>query len=355
MFLRFHPLLLGFAAMFAVSACGSGPAVPEQPEEVEVSVRPMPGDTLMLGYGAALAVHDTLLLIQDNNAPGYIMRLCGYPSLRPLYNFVVKGKGPGELTGVGDFIVDGDSLRLYSNNEPKMLVYAWADLVRGELRPARTITYPAECANVSSLGKASDGRFVLGKYLGDPKAGRILLVDGEGGVIGPRFSIPYTTEEAEQVSAYGDALIPMLWQATMAVDDEWVVLGTRLGDVLEIYNLGDTTRNRVVRGPDGVPEVGVSDNSITFGTRSGYQCLQIDDDRIYALYDGAEFHPADDIEAVDTVKIRQLRIFDMEGHWLKTCMLDRPISAFYLMNDGKTAVAIDPKSEYQLCTFEIPD
>ena len=144
MFLRFHPLLLGFAAMFAVSACGSGPAVPEQPEEVEVSVRPMPGDTLMLGYGAALAVHDTLLLIQDNNAPGYIMRLCGYPSLRPLCNFVVKGKGPGELTGVGDFIVDGDSLRLYSNNEPKMLVYAWADLVRGELRPARTITYPAE-------------------------------------------------------------------------------------------------------------------------------------------------------------------------------------------------------------------
>ena len=94
MFLRFHPLLLGFAAMFAASACGSGPAVPEQPEEVAVSVRPMPGDTLMLGYGAALAVHDTLLLIQDNNAPGYIMRLCGYPSLRPLYNFVVKGKGP---------------------------------------------------------------------------------------------------------------------------------------------------------------------------------------------------------------------------------------------------------------------
>ena len=45
----------------------------------------------------------------------------------------------------------------------------------------------------------------------------------------------------------------------------------------------------------------------------------------------------------------------MEGHWLKTCVLDRPISAFYLMDDGKTVVAIDPKSEYQLCTFEIPD
>ena len=141
MFLRFHPLLLGCAAMFAASACGSGPAVPEQPEEVAVSVRPMPGDTLMLGYGAALAVHDTLLLIQDNNAPGYIMRLCGYPSLRPLYNFVVKGKGPGELTGVGDFIVDGDSLQSVSDWNDSDYIVGCIAVYCGKIRLIDNIHY----------------------------------------------------------------------------------------------------------------------------------------------------------------------------------------------------------------------
>lgn len=336
-----------------ISCGGPEAADPANVPEVALKTAPLSGDTLMLGYAVSVTVIDTLLVVEDTKATDACLQLYGYPSLRPLCRFAVKGKGPGEVLGVAGYAVDGDSVRVYTSADARMLVYALSDLVQGEKLPARVVGYPSECNYASAFGKAAEG-FVVGQFMGDPDTGRIRLIDGNGGMIGARYSIPYTPEEAEKVAPYGKSMITMLWQAAMAVDGDRVVLGTRLGDVLEIYDLKDSTKNRIVRGPGGPPEVGVSGNSITFGVKTGYLDIQIVGDRIYALYDGKHFERGESPDA-DSAKSRTLRIFDMEGRWLQTGVLDRPVGSFWLLPDGRTALATDPTAEYQLYTFELPE
>ena len=331
-----------------VSCGGSGTAEPADIPEVELKTVPLPGDSLMLGFVGSVTVYDTLLFILDYATADAYLQLYGYPSLRPLCRFAVKGKGPGEVLGVVGYVIDGDSLRLFTSENPKMQVYALADLVHGERYPARVIPYPEECGYSSVFGQAKDC-FVLDV---DSNQGRIRLVDGSGGTIGIRFAIPYKTEEVEYLSGFDPGMITTLWRGMMDVDGDQVVLGTFYGDVLEIYDLKDSTKNRIVRGPDGPPEATVDGGVVGFGHKKGYQDIRIAGDRIYALYDGTN---SKDLSQSDDRKRSALRIFDREGRWLVTGRLDRPIARFCLLSDGRTALAVDPTAEYQLCTFTLPE
>ncbi len=347
------------AALWGLVSCGgSSSSVGEAVPEIAVHVDPLPGDTLMLGYVGSVTVRDTFLLLSDSYVQGQgqngaFLQLYGFPSLRPLCRFVSKGKGPGETLGMAGYVVDGDSVRVFVGMPARMLVYALADLVRGERQPARIIPYPAEqCENANGFGKLDSG-FMLVRFSGDPASGRVVRIDSLGGVTGSYYSIPYRPEEVEHLAGYSPYMVTMLWQVKAAAAGETVVLGTTLGDVLEIYNLRDSTRNRVVRGPDGVPEVGFEGETIVFGVKSGYQDLKIVGDRIYAMYLGERFDEAENETAEGRGSM--LRVFDLDGKWLKTYRLDRKIGCFDILPDGRTVIAADPTAEYQLCTFTLPD
>ncbi|WP_294597718.1 BF3164 family lipoprotein [uncultured Rikenella sp.] len=345
-------LLCGFAS------CGGGTSSADREvPEVAVHVDSLPGDTLMLGYVGSITVRDSLLFLVDYghaNQAEALVQLYSYPALRPLCRFVNRGKGPNETLGMSGYVVDGDSVRVFVGWPPRMFVYGLADLVRGERLPARIIPYPeGPCSYASGFQKLDSG-FVLTRFYGDPAVGRVIRIDSLGNVTGTYYSIPYRPEDLEQVADYGREMLATLWQAVAAASGETVVLGTKLGDVLEIYNLRDSSLNRIVRGPDGPPEVECDGNSIVFGVKSGYQALKIVGDRIYAMYRAERFKDSDEPDS-SGVKGSTLRVFDLDGNWLKSYMLDRPLHSFDILSDGRTVVAGDPTAEYQLCTFTLPE
>lgn len=347
-----------FVSLWSFLSCGGeAPAPGQGVPEVALHAEPLPGDTLMLGYVGSIRVQDTLLFLVDYghaNRSEAIVQLYSYPSLRPLCRFVNRGKGPNEAIGIAGYVVDGDSVRVFTTVTPRMFVYALSDLVRGERLPARIISYPEEqCSYASGIHKLDTG-FMFVRFYGDPTAGRITRIDSYGNVIGTHYSIPCLPEELEQIAGYGQEMLATLWQTVAATSGDVVALGTKLGDVLEIYHLSDSTRNRVVRGPDGSPEVGREGNSITFGVKSGYQDLKIVGDRIYAMYRAERFKDSDSDESAE-VKGSALRVFDLDGNWLKSYLLDRPLHSFDILSDGRTVVAGDPTAEYQLCTFVLPE
>lgn len=346
---------VGIALWGLVSCGGSSSSVGEAVPEIVVHVDPLPGDTLMLGYVGSIQVHDTLLFLTDysNGQADNLLQMYSFPSLRPLCRFVAKGKGPGEALGVSGFVVDGDSVRVLVGMPTRMFVYALADLVRGERQPVRIIPCPAElCEHANGFEKLDSG-FMLVRFYGDPASGRVVRIDSLGEVTGSYYPIPFRPEDVEQLAGYRPDMVTMLWQVEAAAEGETVVLGTKLGDVLEIYNLRDSTRNRVVRGPDGVPEVGFEGETVVFGVKSGYRDLKIVGDRIYAMYLGERFDGAEN----ETAEGRgsTLRVFDLDGKWQKTYRLDRPLGCFDMLADGRTVIAGDPTAEYQLYIFVLPE
>ncbi len=350
-FLCTAALLGGFVS------CGGGtsPAGREVPE-VAVHVEPLPGDTLMLGYIGSVTVRDSLLFLVDYGRAGQadaLVQLYSYPALRPLCRFVSRGKGPNETLGISGYVVDDDSVRVFTMVAPRMFVYGLADLVRGTRLPARVILYPEECGEAAGFCRTDSG-FVFGSF-SDESTGRIVQIDSLGSVVGRYYSIPYRPEDVEQLGGAPGNMIPYLWQATVAAVGETVVFGTKLGDVLEIYNLHDSTRNRVVRGPDGPPEVKRDGQSFIFGLKKGYRDLKIVGDRIYALYRYEQQSEEDEADSAEENKMSVLRVFDFDGNWLKSYVLDRPLGCFDMLADGQTVVAGDPTAEYQLCTFTLPD
>ncbi len=347
-------LLCGFAS------CGGGTSSADREvPEVAVHVESLPGDTLMLGYVGSITVRDSLLFLVDYghaNQAEALVQLYSYPALRPLCRFVNRGKGPNETLGMSGYLVDGDSVRVFVGWPPRMFVYGLADLVRGERLPARIISYPEECEYASGFQKLDSG-FVLTRFYGDPAVGRVIRIDSLGNVTGTYYSIPYRPEEVEAIAALRKENITMLWQSVAAAAGETVVLGTKMGDVLEIYNLRDSSLNRIVRGPDGLPEAECNGNSIVFGVKSGYLDLKIVGDRIYAMYRAERYSEPDEAGMAETLqgKGSVLRVFDFEGNWLKSYVLDRLLGPFDILADGRTVVAGDPTAEYQLCTFTLPE
>lgn len=347
------------AALWGFVSCGGGTSSADREvPEVAVHVEPLPGDTLMLGYVGSITVRDSLLFLVDYghaNQAEALVQLYSYPSLRPLCRFVNRGKGPNETLGLSGYVVDGDSVRVFVGWPPRMFVYALADLVRGDRLPARVIPYPeGPCSYASGFQKLDSG-FVLTRFYGDPAVGRVIRIDSIGGVVGSYYSIPYRPEDIEQIAGTSKENIMMLWQAEVAAAGEKVVLGTKMGDVLEIYNLRDSSLNRIVRGPDGPPEAECNGNTIVFGVKSGYLDLKIVGDRIYALYRYERQSEEDEAESAEENKMSVLRVFDFDGNWLKSYVLDRPLGPFDILTDGRTVVAGDPTAEYQLCTFVLPE
>lgn len=331
---------------FLGMSCRSG-AKPSETEIVKIAVVPLPGDTAFLGYAAQISVVDTMMYLQDNRGGETFLRAYAYPSLKPLCKFVTRGKGPEEMLAVSGYTADKDSVRVFAAQEHEMAVYAVSDLCRGINRPVRVIEYPQSCMPALAFCGVKGG-FALQN---SSSAYRLTLIDSSGHIQAEKYDIPVSETERKKVQP---ELIPYLWQSVLASDGAVVAVGTKLGDVLEIYDLEDSLRNRVVRGEGGEPAVSHKGRGMQMGTISGFYALDIADGKVYALFDGSRLADYNGQDAVPR-KIF-LRVYDLStGELERIYELDRHISSFDILTDGKTVIATDPNAEHQLCTFTLPD
>ena len=345
----------GFAGLLTLfvccwtAACHRGGQEKRKIDPIPVSVASLPfeGDMPFLGYACDLTVVDSILYLQDVKGGGTLLRAFSYPSLKLLCSFVNRGHGPGEMLGVSGYTVDADSLRVFAANDHKMAVYAVSDIRQGVGTPSRMVEYPASCMPALAFGKVSDG-FVL---LHASPEHRLILIDDAGNVVAEKYKIP--DPESDKSDIWPEAR-PYLWQSALASDGSVVVLGTRLGEVLEIYDLQDSSRNKIIRGEGGDPEAVVRGTMRQLGRINGFQELDMLDGKLYALYDGSELTIGGEVE--DKPRKIFLRVYDLSaGELERVYELDRCISSFDILPDGRTVIAADPTSEQQLCTFTLPE
>lgn len=332
-------LLLMPFVLVAATSCGSGGKASD-PEQLAIQLTPFQADSAILADVSGATVCDTLLCFRDNQANEAFYLLYSYPSLRFLGQFPRKGKGPAEMVMTSGLHFASDSVRVMGFPEAQMFVYATADLVKGNALPARAVRCDEACDWASGLCEVTDGYIRVRSV---PESGRIVRIDREGRLLGICiFENPQG--ESKSQGSLG------LWNSVADADGTTVALATTLGEVLDVYDLSDTTVHFRYVGPDGEPQWGDSGGALSQGTRFGYQRVRILDDRIYALYWGQPFNELNGVARKMT-----LQIFDRTAKLLAVCTFDRYVDDFAVLPDGRTVLAIDRSAESPLFTFTLPE
>lgn len=333
----------------AFAACGGNSSVVDQIETGKIQVDSLKTpESLFLGHVRQVLVRDSVLYIWDIKSPSMMLAV-KYPSLEPICEFMPKGKGPEELLGLGGFDLDDRYLYVMASREPKMAIYALDSLKQGARRPLRIVEYPNEVSPSLAFAKANGDTVVLQSAGVDR---RVQLCDTSGHILRVQYALP----EGSKTNETEPALMPYLWQSRIAFRGGWLVLAARLGEVLEICHPADTVQKVVVVGSDGAPVISPEG---FVGEVNGFIEVRIAEDKIYAIYSGVSMKEVDRIfeEGGNAPSGgRYFRVYDLNtGQLERIYELDRYISTFDVLPDGRTVIAADPNSEHQLCTFTLPD
>ncbi len=195
-----------------------------------------------------------------------------------------------------------------------------------------------------------DSTFIVPDYSGES---RFCWVNRKGKLLRKMGEIPSANEEALMQAR---PALAQAWRSFIDYNPRNGVLAavTQLGEVLEIYNLKDSTH--VVRiGPHGEPKFKVAEGyGIPTGIM-GFCDVQVTDSAIYAVFQGRTFKEiAEAARRGDmTDGGRYVYVFSLMGETLRKYELDHVIYGMFVDEQCRTIVATDvnrdePISEYDM-------
>ena len=184
-----------------------------------------------------------------------------------------------------------------------------------------------------------DFTFIIPDYTGD---NRFCQVSSEGKLLRKFGAIPSANEEA---LANSRPALAQAWRSFIDYNPRKGVLvaATQLGEVLEIYNLKDST-HVVCIGPHGEPEFQVAEGyGIPTGIM-GFGDVQVTDNAIYAVFQGKSFKDIME-SAKQGNKLpdggQSIYVFSLRGEPLRKYVLDHYVHGIFVDEQRGAIIAMD--------------
>lgn len=323
--------LLLATVLLSLASCGRA-----KPQEVAATATVVEiADMPPMKWPADLLVLDTLAIVHDLHAADMFYHIVDLKSGRFLRSFGQRGNGPLELINPVRLVYKDGTLYTIDTSKSAVVKYLLSSLLNDTLRTEYKLVTLPEKAIASDLAIDSEGGLYLYNITGSPK---IWHVNTAGEVVEKLFDLPLDAAGDTQYDMFAAAL----WQSVMGYDaqNNMLAVATRLGDVLEIYDMSTKKLvNRVV-GLGGEPEIVERGNSRSLGRISGYQAVFVAPKHIYAIFDGREMSPEN---TENGGKI--IRVFDLHGKLLRNLNLDEPAGSLFVTSDENRIYLLDPNSE----------
>ena len=249
---------------FSLSSCRqevqkTNVAYVDFPRTIELKARVIPQDSILFRYPFRVHVQGDKVVVMDLHTTEYFFHAFRYPDFQYLTSFGKRG-GKSKLTRLS-FTLSGDSL------------------LRTEV-----VSLDKEILRALDFVQYDDSTFIIPDYSGDS---RFCWVNRQGKLHRKTGTIPTTNEDALNNAC---PALAQAWRSFIDYNPRNGVLAavTQLGEVLEIYNLKDSTH--IVRvGPCGEPDFKVSQGyGIPTGIM-GFSDVQVTDNAIYAVFHGRSF------------------------------------------------------------------
>ncbi len=334
-----------------VSACASAPekGIPynDFPVTEQLSGQTVPLDTAIFRFPYRIRVQGDTLAILDLHASEHFIQLFHYPDFSYIASLGRRGDSPEDMLSAENLRWDGNSLWMLDANKSQLTRYSLS-LSGDSLLREEVVSLDKEILRALDFVVYDDSTFIVPDYSGES---RFCWINRKGKLLRKMGEIPSVNEE---VLRQARPALAQAWRSFIDYNPRNGVLAavTQLGEVLEIYNLKDSTH--VVRiGPHGEPKFKVAEG---YGIPTGFMgfCdVQVTDSAIYAVFQGRTFKEiAEAAQKGDmTDGGRYVYVFSLEGEPLRKYGLDHVVYSVFIDKLDKIIIAMDVNMDSPILLF----
>ena len=318
------------------------------PQTIELKAKEIQLDTAVFRYPFRIRIQDDIAVILDLHGTDHFFQVFRYPQFSYIASFGKRGDSPDDMLSAENVRWNRrDWWTLDANkNELTRVVFSESDdsLLREE-----AVSLDKEILRALDFVQYDDSTFIIPDYSGD---NRFCFVNRKGELLRKFGDIPTINEDALKKSR---PALAQAWRSFIDYNPKNGVLAaaTQLGEVLEIYNLKDTSH--VMRiGPHGEPEFKVSGGYGIPAGIMGFSDIQVTDQAIYTVFHGRTFKELSQQPRGKEIDGGQyIYVFSLKGEPLMRYVLDRYIYGISVDEERGIITATDVNSDEPIVEFKM--
>ena len=309
----------------------------------------LPLDSALFRFTFGIKMLGDTVAIMDLHGMDHFIHLFHYPDLSYITSLGKRGDSPEEMLSVENIRWNGNSLWVLDANGLKLTRFGLA-LSNDSLLREEAVSLDKEILRGLDFVIYDDSTFIIPDYSGES---RFCWVDRKGRLLHKMGIIPTTNEEALK---HARPALAQAWRSFIDYNPRNGILAavTQLGEVLEIYNLKDSTH--IVRvGLHGEPEFKVAEGyGIPTGIM-GFSDIQVTDTAIYAVFQGDTFEEISrKMQKGDmTDGGRYIYVFSLSGEPIKKYVLDHYVYGISVDELNGIIVTTDVNSDEPVVKYAV--
>ena len=337
--------------LFSLVACTSAPGVKglvyaDFPETRNLSARTLALDTAVFRYPFRIRIQNELAVVLDLHGTDHFFQVFSYPQFRYVASFGERGDSPVDMLSAENVRWNGQYLCTLDANKGELTKFVFFESGDSLLRD-EAVSLDKKILRALDFALYNDSTYIIPDYSGDH---RFCLVDDRGKLLRKFGAIPTMNEDA---LTHSRPALAQAWRSFIDYNPHNGVLAavTQLGEVLEIYNLKDSTQ--VVRiGPCGEPEFKISNGyGIPVGIM-GFSDIQVTDQAIYAVFHGRTFKELSrQPKGKEVDGGRYIYVFSLQGEPLRKYDLDRYVYGISVDEKRGVITATDVNSDEPIIEY----
>ena len=321
-------------------------AYSEFPREKELKGEVIELDTALLRYPFRIRIKGDKAIVMDLHGLDHYGHLFQYPSFQYLSSFGKRGDSPTEMLSMENFRLQNHVVWTLDANKSELTRLDFSSSGDSLLRD-ETVTLDEDILRPLDFAIYNDSMFIIPDYSGENRLCRV----GRNGRLIDKIGIIPTIDEKALKNAR--PALAQAWRSFLDYNPNNGILAvvTQLGEVLEIYNLKDSTH--VVRiGEHGEPEFKISDGyGIPTGVM-GFSDVQVTDSAIYAVFHGTSFKEIARQSGSLPDGGKYIYVFSLKGEPLCKYVLDHYVYGIWVDEATKTIMATDVNNDQPILKFD---
>ncbi|MCE9222273.1 BF3164 family lipoprotein [Bacteroides thetaiotaomicron] len=347
-------IFISFLLLFICISCGTKNMeytenvfpYSEFPQEKELKGEVIELDTALFRCPFRIRVEGDKAIVMDLHGIDYYAHLFQYPSFRYLSSLGRRGDSPTEMLSIENVRFYNHQVWTLDANKRELTRLGFSSSSDSLLRD-EAVTLGEDILRPLDFAIYNDTSFIIPDYSGE---NRICLINRDGRLINKIGTIPTVKKKALQNAR---PALAQAWRSFLDYNPHNGVLAmvTQLGEVLEVYNLKDSTS--VVRiGENGEPEFKISDGyGIPTGIM-GFSDVQVTDSAIYAVFHGTTFKEIAKQNGHLPDGGKFIYVFSLKGEPLCKYILDHYIYGIWVDEATKTIITTDINNDQPIVKLQ---
>lgn len=255
-------------------------------------------------------------------------------------SYIGLGRGPGEILSCSNIFYDShtDILYIFDNNVEKLLVYELSDY-KHELRLISEHKFDGiDDVVIYKVWPLSNATYLVNSQISSDKdLTRFQIYSREDELLDMNSEMPELTGDDNQ--AYIQSFI------TMSPNNQHLASVTLMGQILELYDLSDTTITRRLENIYNFPNVMYRDGVVrdTEKTIWGFPCITSDNTYIYASL----------IDSRDPNVFNHIAVFDWNGNGVLKLTTDYNVLRLAISGNDLYAIVANMDNELFLAKYAV--